>query len=61
MKKEERKDPFKYQGPERRSGTDRRRLIDRRRGDRRKKERRDWSPRQEKFLSKFLPDFEWES
>lgn len=39
--KEEKIDPFKYPGPERRSGTDRRRLIDRRKGDRRKKERRE--------------------
>lgn len=40
MRKEEKKDPLKYPGPERRSSTDRRRLIDRRRGDRRKGERR---------------------
>jgi len=41
MNKEEKRRRLKYDGPERRSGTDRRRLIDRRRGDRRKGERRD--------------------
>ena len=41
MSKEEKKDPLKYPGPERRTNSDRRRLHDRRKGDRRKKERRE--------------------